>query len=720
MSRYLDLNSFNISNMDIHSEMIRLISLLYTKPNFTESDISFLISIFGDFITKIYCKRLSVELSKTLDSVTAMKIQAVFKNFENPFQQYEDKRKRLSLFKKGGLFVEPEENVVKTCLRFKFNSNILSIIEKNVRTIHLPIHHCLRLLLETKGLLNATINYMGFLKTQKFLESDNADKRTAILFNLTQCSLWKEKLKDLENEKKNGILLPALIEYDDLETGNALGANAGKNCIGCVYLSIPSFPPNFSSKMKSIILTDLFYSSDRKTLGNDAIFSKTIEELNDLRQNGLEIYAEGKVQKIYIITCFLNGDNLGLNAALGFIQSFSGSHSCRICYADGKSIKNMVEEEESLLRTSEKHILDSNDPQPQVTGVREKCCFAKLFGFCPIKSCACDSMHDVSEGVANYVMALIILILNAEGIVSAVFINFMFNTLDFAFETKNIPEDIDIEYLKRNHRLKISSAQVMFLVRYFGIMVGHLVPRDHDAWKLYVHLHTIVSIISSPNITWEDLNTLRTQVKSHHELYLKFGADLTIKFHLLVHYVRVILQNGPPVHISTMQLERKHREIKAIAVATPCKKFILKTIAKRYLLSLANQIFVHYNERNVTYTTATNASSDEFFNITEEYEALSSVEIENFKYKLKTIIVENFDVSPEFGEVDRIYLIGKRIFFRYIPFVTVGFDNHMCAWSVVINLSDRNIIEYDDLGNKVPCISMLQSGIQYICTRSRL
>ena len=82
-----------------------------------------------------------------------------------------------------------------------------------------------------------------------------------------------------------------------------------------------------------------------------------------------------------------------------------------------------------------------------------------------------------------------------------------------------------MDYVKRNSRLKMSATEVIFFVRYFSIMVGHLVPHDNEVQELYLHLRNIVSIIYSPNSTWDDLILLDSLITEHHQLYLKSGND---------------------------------------------------------------------------------------------------------------------------------------------------------------------------------------------------
>ena len=180
------------------------------------------------------------------------------------------------------------------------------------------------------------------------------------------------------------------------------------------------------------------------------------------------------------------------------------------------------------------------------------------------------------------------------------------------------------------------------------------------------------------------------------------------------------MQNGPPVHISSSMFESKHREIKAMAVATPCKKFILKTIAKRYLLSLMYQRFSSYEDKDVTYSLSED-HSDDYFEVSDYTKVLKNVEIGNYRYKPETIIAASFEkISPEFGEIDRIYLSENKIYFRYIPLVTSGFDDHLFAWRVSANTSERKVVEYDSIANRTPCVPVIIKGIQYVTTRCRL
>lgn len=105
------------------------------------------------------------------------------------------------------------------------------------------------------------------------------------------------------------------------------------------------------------------------------------------------------------------GDKLGLNGICGFIESFSATHFCRICYAAADEVRCITAEYESLLRTVEKYESDTIEAKidPQKTGIIEKCVFNRAKGYHVIKNSAVGVMHDLFEGTCNYIMAALLL-----------------------------------------------------------------------------------------------------------------------------------------------------------------------------------------------------------------------------------------------------------------------------------------------------------------------
>lgn len=100
--------------------------------------------------------------------------------------------------------------------------NILTISNICTYYIHLPIQHSLQQVLQINGLLEATLAYMRELQLEE-----------TTISNFIQGSLWKSITQKLVRE--DVIYLPIVIFFDDVETGNGMGARAGNNSVGCVY-----------------------------------------------------------------------------------------------------------------------------------------------------------------------------------------------------------------------------------------------------------------------------------------------------------------------------------------------------------------------------------------------------------------------------------------------------------------------------------------------------
>lgn len=189
-------------------------------------------------------------------------------------------------------YVEPEMCTLKEEQVPKFHGNKVHVTTKSTKMVHLSIKNSLKQILQMDGLLEATLSHMTFLQSEPIVK-----------MNFIQGSLWKEQTR---NRNKNEIILPLIIYFDDVETGNALGSHAGKNEVGCVYSTTPCFPPDFASKLDSIFVTDLFYTHDRKKFGNKIMFAKLISELKELEIAGLEINVNNKFYNIFFFDEFGN------------------------------------------------------------------------------------------------------------------------------------------------------------------------------------------------------------------------------------------------------------------------------------------------------------------------------------------------------------------------------------------------------------------------------
>lgn len=695
--------------MDLQVKILKFSCNLYNHFNFTRSDVQFIIEQLQNFVSNDYNPFLLAEINSRVHDAVSKEvsdtINNIFEKHRNPFEKYDSESKRFTLYKNLGYYVEPEIITLKEEQVPKFHGNKVHLFTKKTTMVHLPISNSLRRILQMDGLLEATLLH------KEFLESD-----PEVSMNFIQGSLWKEQTKDL---KTNDIVLPLFVYFDDVETGNALGSHAGKNKVGCCYLTIPCFPPNFASKLDSIIVTDLFYSKDRQKFGNKIIFQRLFADLKELEITGIVIIVNNKVYKINFITSLFLGDNLGLNGILGYVESFSLTRFCRVCYAGPSQTSTMTKEDPTELRTQEKYESDLKMCDHSKTGLKERCIFNDLAKYNVYSNQSVDKMHDSDEGFQNYVMSKILLKLIEDDLFTIDYLNHALETIDFGFETSNVPLSISLDYVKTHNRLKMSASESLFFTRYFGLMVGHMVPEDNEAWILYIKLREIVDIINSPKITRSHLLQLDVLIEEHHKMYIKMFGALKPKFHLLLHYIRMMLQNGPVVHTSSMRFESKHRLIKQILNVTSSRKNILQSVGIRLQLGLMHFVFDVYQDPFVTHGSEISDDSVFFhFPHATTRKTLRSVQINDVTYKRESIIVASIlENGPVFGKIEKIYVVDNSIFFKYVPFRTIGFNNHFFAFSVVEDSANRKIIEHNCIALRSPCLLYEINDTSYVFVR---
>lgn len=248
-------------------------------------------------------------------------------------------------------------------------------------------------------------------------------------------------------------------------------------------------------------------------------------------------------------------------------------------------------------------------------------------------------------------------------------------------------------------------------------MVGEYVPEDNEYWRLYIKLRDIINIITSPNIIKSHLLQLQLCIEEHHELYIKLFGFLTAKFHLLIHYVQIMLKNGPVISVSAMRFESKHREIKAILQSTSCKKNILKTVGIRHQLSLMHNKFSKYDRMYIAYGPELNDTVNAYFPTAQTIKLINNITINDVKYSAGIIIVANIcKDGPCFGKIDKIFVVDDNIFFTYMPYKIIGFNYHYYAHSVIADETIRKI-DYDSMTTHTPCILSIINNVHYIATR---
>jgi len=121
---------------------------------------------------------------------------------------------------------------------------------------------------------------------------------------------------------KNQMVLPIFMFFDDYEVGNPLGSHSGIHELGAVYLTVPCIPIHRQASLNNIFLALLFHSTDRQKFGNNIIFRPLIDELNYLKETGIEVKTDKFERNIKFELGLIVGDNLGVHSITGFVESF--------------------------------------------------------------------------------------------------------------------------------------------------------------------------------------------------------------------------------------------------------------------------------------------------------------------------------------------------------------------------------------------------------------
>lgn len=206
---------------------------LYNYARFAKTDVQFIIRLMQKLIRDYYNPYVKNKVN-ALHNLPGVKVEdyvkiesdAIFDSCQDPFEDMDTEKKRLSIYEDLKMYTEPEMYVMKNEFVAKFRGNDKCVFKKDVSIVHFDLQKSVTNLLEISGLFEATIANMKNLECEKHVMS-----------NFVQGKLWKDLMNKFN--KKDGIPMPLNIFFDDFEPGNALGSHSGANQIGAVYASIP-------------------------------------------------------------------------------------------------------------------------------------------------------------------------------------------------------------------------------------------------------------------------------------------------------------------------------------------------------------------------------------------------------------------------------------------------------------------------------------------------
>lgn len=623
-----------------------------------------------------------------------------------------------------GSYIPPKVVILGRVLKRKRIKGIYRTVPVKECSVFIPLRKVLTKFLSQEGVLTDILNYI-----------ESLDKDELLLKNFVQGNVWRST-----PHRSDGITLPLFVFNDCFECGNPLGGHAGINKVNSTYVSLPCLPPEKKSSLSSIFVALLVKSVNLKRFGKKAVFKPLIKELNFLIKKGIQVsVSENVTRRIFFQSSLLVGDNLGLNCLGGFTENFSRSNfCCRFCKSDKTERDFMVVENPELLRKVEDYEADVAIKNLKMTGIKERCVFNDVANFHVLKNMSVDIMHDIFEGIAKRdILFLLHHYVKVKRYLTLSELNVRINNFNFgAADMSNRPPCFTIVSLQDTKKtLKMSSSETICLVKYFGLLLGDLIPSNDPSWKLYKLLRKIVNIVMSPSLNIEFRHSLISLVQEHHFLYLALTKkSLTLKHHNLLHYPRLIHDFGPLIHFWTMRFESKHRILKSVANSVATRTNICLTIAKKIQVQFSHNLQSQKFSKNVlAYGRNEVEKNDQAFwanfnecFLTNSYRGVlhspntvrcSWIEINGTKYLEGTTLyvdVHEETSLPIFGLLRKVFISNDQdVYFLCKNFQTIGFCKHLCAFEIE-SVSSHSIYEQSKIQDHHPHTAIHVANSTYV------
>jgi len=494
-SNISDSNSISVYDVKkalVDSTLI-FVSKLYASNTLNRAHVQEIVNAASELLSSGYLNILKNKVFTMLSKFDysneeLRELSLMFNACDNIFAGLYSDYERLEALKESEFYIAPTSYVIGSHYRPRIQEN-KTIMSHELNTgQYIPIKEVLKRFLELPGCFNAIISNLEHLlqKDEPFL-------------NVVQGAMWKEKIAKHFYGK---IVLPLFFFFDDVDPDNITGSHAGHHKLGALYYNIACVPQDYASKLDNIFLACLFLS-EYKIHGNMNLFRPVIQDLIYLEKNGLIVKTSSGEKQIYFSLCLLLGDNLGIHSICGLSEGFNANYPCRMCKHHRNEIASITTLDANKLRTMQNYTADVLLQDLTTTGIKEKCVWDAIPSFSFIQSISFDIMHDLLEGVCGYDLALILFdLMHDKKYFSLETLNNRIIYFDYGpVESNNAVPQIKKEHLIAG-KLKFSASEMLCFVRYFGLMLGDLVPEDTESWHLYLKLKSIVDIVTTPYVNF--------------------------------------------------------------------------------------------------------------------------------------------------------------------------------------------------------------------------
>jgi len=198
---------------------------------------------------------------------------------------------------------------------------------------------------------------------------------------------------------------------DNMGVINPLRSHGSVHNVVVLYYTIKNLPPKFNLCFANVHLLILCYSHDLSVHCFEPVLNAFVSEIKELSTTGLtgEFPILGNTT-VYASLCQVTCDNLALNKMFGFVESFSGSYFCTVCYAMSEQIQVWYREEQFQWRTVDLYNKDiaglqaaKQQGRNHCRGVKSTCKLNEIDGFHVVNNLTLDVMRIVLDDLISIV-----------------------------------------------------------------------------------------------------------------------------------------------------------------------------------------------------------------------------------------------------------------------------------------------------------------------------
>ncbi|CAN7950584.1 unnamed protein product, partial [Ixodes hexagonus] len=230
---------------------------------------------------------------------------------------------------------------------------------------------------------------------------------------------------------------------------------------------------------------------------------------------------------------------------------------------------------------------------------------------------------------------------------------------------------------------------------FFSLLVGDVVPKDDDAYSVYLTLRRNVDIVCAPQLTTNTIPYLKVLVSDFYSAFTQVFPEVNVipKMHYLIHYPRLIRLYGPLSKLSSMRFEAKHQYFRSLARKTRNFINVCRTLSTRhqlykmYHLSQPKARIATSGCKQVPFEELPELLQDRLQQLelgSAQVTAVNSVTMSQRTFRKECVLpLMAFDDDlPDFAEVTMIVISNERVFIFATILQTRFFDDHFHAYIV--------------------------------------